>query len=141
MALISTILAIALIVGCRETAVYMLENSRWVATKGENPNFTLYVSNQSFEIKRADIKITVDGATAIDEHFAVSSRRSPPRHHWKKYLFSLSEGAHVLEIESVIGQARLRTEFEVTNTHWAVVEYRDENRLRFCVYDNPIGFL
>lgn len=83
-----------------------------------NGNFILYVSNQTFEISPVDIKILIDGRWAIQENFEVGNQ-----HNWKQFQFQLSKGKHLIKAESVKGEAVLEKEFEITDKHWAVLDY------------------
>jgi len=62
--------------------------------------FTLYVSNQSFDIEWVDIVIEIDGARVVDDVFLVEDQ-----HNWKEYAIDLSPGAHTLTARSVEGDA------------------------------------
>jgi hypothetical protein len=103
-------------------------------------NFTLYVSNQSFERDTVDIKVVIDGRTAVDGDFAVEDQ-----HNWVEYRFDLEDGQHTLRAESVRGDAVLEVGFKVKGNRWAVVDYwccngDGEPRFTFLVKPQPIAF-
>jgi hypothetical protein len=101
--------------------------------------FTLYVSNQSFDIPEVDIRIRIDGLVAVEETFAVEDQ-----HNWVEFVFDLSEGTHVIEAVSQRGGAELVRRFAVTAKHWAVVDYwyypGEKKRFSFSISDTRIGF-
>jgi hypothetical protein len=92
----------------------------------ENGNFILFVSSQSFAIDPVDIKIHIDGKSAVNQDFYVGEQ-----HNWQEFRFSLPKGNHSIHAESVKGEAELEEEFEIKDKHWAAVDYRyyPENRL------------
>ena len=102
-------------------------------------NFVLYVSNQSFETPRVDIRIEIDGKTAVDQHFDVGDQ-----HNWVEYRFELPRGRHTLEAVSDTGEAEGSWRFTVSGDHWAVVDYwyyeGESKRFSFHLSDEPIGF-
>jgi hypothetical protein len=105
----------------------------------EHGNFTLYVSNQSFDIAEVDIRIEIDGLVAVDDTFAVENQ-----HNWVEFVFDLPKGEHVIEAMTERGGARLSRHFTVTKQHWAVVDYwyypGEPKHFSFSVSDEPIGF-
>jgi hypothetical protein len=62
-------------------------------TKGEG-NLTLFVRNQSVDIRKLDISIVLDGRVVVDRLFG-------RRECWCKFRFPVSPGAHVI-IHNVI---------------------------------------
>ena len=102
-------------------------------------NFTLYVSNQSFDVPEVDIRILVDGLVAVEDTFAVEDQ-----HNWVTFVFELPKGSHVIEAVSQRGEAELVRRFKVTAEHWAVVDYwyypGEKKRFSFSISDTPIGF-
>jgi len=109
-----------------------------------NGSFTLYVSNQSFAISPVDIQVEIDGEVVIREYFDVANQ-----HNWKAFKLSLSPGQHKLKVSSVKGNAELSKEFDVTDEHWAVVDYwyypkshynPTPKKLTFDIQDTPIRF-
>jgi len=107
--------------------------------------FTLYVSNQSFDIEWVDIVIEIDGARVVDDVFLVEDQ-----HNWKEYAIDLSPGAHTLTARSVEGDATFERSFEVTGDHWAAIDYwyvteeygtPTPKQFMFYIQDEPIGFI
>jgi hypothetical protein len=102
-------------------------------------NFILYVSNQSFELERVDIRVTIDGRLAVDGDFAVENQ-----HNWVEFRFRLAPGRHVLHAESARGGATLTRAFTVAGRHWAVVNYwyypGEVKRFTFEISDRPLAF-
>ena len=81
--------------------------------------FTLHVSNQSFNIDPVDIKISIDGEVCVDEDFFVENQ-----HNWKMFKINLELGTHTLLAETVAGDTTLQTEFELTlDKHYGVVDF------------------
>ncbi len=56
-----------------------------------NPNFTMYVSNQSFDREVVDINVEIDGQLAVTGDFDVEGQ-----HSWHQFKFELAPGDHVL---------------------------------------------
>ncbi len=106
-------------------------------------NFILYVSSQSFTIDPVDIKIMIDGKVVVNKDFYVGNQ-----HNWQKFQFSLSSGNHKIYVESVKGDAKLEKEFEITNKHWAEIDYwynpessQEQKEFAFNIRDEPIYFV
>ena len=113
-------------------------------------NFVLYVSNQSFDVNPVDITVHIDGKKAIEGDFDVKGKRIA-QHNWIMHRFNLAPGRHRLTAKSKKGEASLQKEFEITDKHWAVIDYWYYPTLRggagptprhfsFSVQDKPIGF-
>jgi len=112
---------------------------------GPDGNVVLYVSNQSFEIDPVDIVVAIDGEQIIDEEFAVANQ-----HNWKRFVLRLSPGRHTLTARSSTGDATLETSFDVSDRHWAVLDYwysseaygspPEPRHFEFMIRDEPIGF-
>ena len=85
---------------------------------GNDNNFILYVSDQSFDISPVDMKIYVDGQLIIDDDFEVGNQ-----HNWKKYEYKLGIGKHTIKAVSQKGDAVLEEDFFVLNKRWAVLDY------------------
>jgi hypothetical protein len=102
-------------------------------------DFTLYVSNQSFDIPEVDIRISIDGLVAVEDTFAVEDQ-----HNWVEFVFDLPEGAHIIEAVSHQGDAELVRRFTVKAEHWAVVDYwyypDEKKHFSFSISNEPIGF-
>lgn len=108
--------------------------------QAENGNFTLYVSNQSFERPNVDIAIVIDGRPAVDADFAVGDQ-----HSWIEFRFALDDGEHALRVDSLGGDAILEKRFEVKGKRWAVVDYwccndASEPQFTFHVSAQPLAF-
>ncbi|MBN2138082.1 MAG: hypothetical protein JW720_09760 [Sedimentisphaerales bacterium] len=111
-----------------------------------NGNFILYVANQSFDEDPVDITVRIDDAKAVDSDFYVGNQ-----HNWVKHQFALAPGRHKLNALSKKGKTALETEFEITDKHWAVIDYWYYPKLTggagptprhfsFLIQDTPIGF-
>ncbi len=61
-----------------------------VTPEPENPNFTLYVSNQSFEIDSVGIQVELAGELAVTGDFEVEGQ-----HSWHEFRFALPAGTEV----------------------------------------------
>lgn len=121
------------------------DDPSWDPAPAPDGNFTLYVSNQSFDIESVDIVVEVDGVRVVDDVFAVESQ-----HNWKQYVIDLAPGTHTLTARSVEGDATFEQSFEVTGDHWAAVDYWYVTEERgtptpkqfiFHIQDEPIAFL
>lgn len=85
-----------------------------------NQQVLLYVANQSRDVNPVDIKVTIDGRTAIAQDFY-----SEGDNVWWQVEMFLNAGRHVLRASTAKGAATLRREFTVTGRHWAVLTYRN----------------
>lgn len=95
------------------------EEPRQLLPVPTEPNFVLYVSNQSFEIDPVDIDIEVDGELAVEGDFLVGSQ-----HTWHMFEFELAPGPHTLRAVTRAGDSRLSETIEVTaETRYAVVNF------------------
>ena len=113
-----------------------------------NGNFTLYVSNQSFEIKQVDIQVYIDGDCVVNQKFDFRDA-----HNWRKFVLDLKDGNHQIQVNSTTGKAQLTQEFMVAGKHWAVVNYWDVPKnmadgkkltiqpFSFDIQDGPIKFM
>lgn len=115
-----------------------------------NGNFILYVSNQSFDENPVDITVHIDGKKAIEGDFDVTGKRIA-QHNWIMHRFDLAPGRHRLSVKSKKGKASLDKEFEISDKHWAVIDYwyyptlrggagPTPRHLSFMIQDSPIGF-
>ena len=111
-----------------------------------NGNFVLYVSNQSFDEDPVDITVHIDGKKAVEADFHVGNQ-----HSWIKHRFNLPPGRHRLAAKSRTGKASLDKVFDISDKHWAVIDYWYYPKLRggsgptprkfsFLIQDSPIGF-
>lgn len=79
-----------------------LQEPRQVIPPPETPNFTLYVSNQSFEMDVVDIEVRLDGELAVTGDFEVGSQ-----HTWLPFHFQLSPGLHTLTSTTRTGSRKV----------------------------------
>ena len=107
-------LLLAIIVpGCRDGAD--LDPPRQMMS-GKDPNFWLYVSNQSFDIDPVDIEVRLDGQLAVTGDFLVEGQ-----HSWHRFGLRLAPGPHILEARSEVGDVELA---EVVGDHpYAVLDF------------------
>jgi hypothetical protein len=109
--------------------------------QAEDGNFTLYVSNQSFDRGTVDITVWINGFVAVDGEFEVGNQ-----HNWSEYRFNLADGPHTLRAATATGEAVLEKTFQVEGKRWAVVDYwccdsaQDEPKFSFHVSNEPIAF-
>ncbi|MEZ4360489.1 MAG: hypothetical protein R3B48_09925 [Kofleriaceae bacterium] len=91
-----------------------LEAPHQVIAAPANPNFTLFVSNQSFEMTPVDISVYVDDKLAVVGDFEVGSQ-----HSWFDFDFQLGAGVH--QVRGVTKQGRrivsLTSMVEVSDDH------------------------
>ncbi len=119
-----------------------------ILSEAEEGNFILYVSNQSFDNERIDIKVYIDGLLAVDEIFYVEDQ-----HNWKQYQFNLSEGIHTIKVKSKKGDATYNQAFVIADgQQWGVLDYwtkKKGSRLQkwlaeyftFKIYAEPVYFM
>lgn len=100
--------------GCGDPELSTASNS----LPDSNGNFTLFVSNQSFEIDPVDVRVEIDGELVVSADFAVGTQ-----HSFVPFELSLSEGKHQIRIRSKKGDAELSTEFELKDHDVGVVTY------------------
>ena len=111
--------------------------------KEPEPNFILFVSNQSFAEPTVDITATIDGKGVIATNLKVENQ-----HHWEIYSVRLSKGRHDLHVEAKRGEVLLDTSFEVKERHWGLLSYwggsgKNEGKLHgltFDLLDKPPAF-
>ncbi|MBN1972800.1 MAG: hypothetical protein JW787_04130 [Sedimentisphaerales bacterium] len=140
---ISTFIFTSLFIfGCLESVkLPPIDNSFSV----EDGNFTLYVSNQNFKISKVDIQIKIDGKVVVSRYFKVGNQ-----HNWKKFVFSLPKGDHILEAHSDQEDVTFTETFNISDKHWAVVAFwcypetqNEQNPKRFFTFkirNEPIYF-
>ena len=131
--LLNAILAVGLLIGCKERLL-VLEEGQWTASRDKEPNFILYVSSVSPE----GLDIKIDGAVAVHEKIRTPMRHGHRRH--EKFLFFLPKGVHRLEIESRTSGAKAEREFEIEEKLWVVISCGAQG-FSIEVSDSPIGFL
>jgi len=71
-----------------------------------NGNFSLYVSNQSFEIDPVDMIVSIDGVRIVANHYTVGKQ-----HTLIEYKLNLSPGDHTIHVVSRLGDATLTETF------------------------------
>jgi hypothetical protein len=110
-----------------------------------NGNFTLYVSNQSYENRKVDIFVKIDCSPVLHEYFRVGDQ-----HKWKEFKLQIPNGTHRLEAVSQKGNATIDHPIEVNGKRWAVLDYcygKEKGHqcptpvLNLKVSDRPIGFM
>jgi hypothetical protein len=95
------------------------EEPRQLLPVPTQPNFVLYVSNQSFEIDPVDIDVFVDGELAVEGDFLVGSQ-----HTWHMFEFELAPGEHTIRAVTSAGDTRLSDTVDITDqTRYAVVNF------------------
>ena len=105
-------------------------------------NFTLTVSNQSFDIDPVDILVKIDGITVIDDEFLVKQQ-----HNYHHFDFILKPGTHTIYAESIKGKSQLNEEFTIEKELWASLNFQyyegDETlpKLRLKISETKLGFL
>ncbi len=95
----------------------------------DNPSFTLYVSNQSFDRSLVDIHVYIDNRLAVTGDFTVGSQ-----HTWHEFKFALSQGTHTIRIESddtsVTTTASVTKKFGVA-MYWYGTDHPEEEEFSF----------
>jgi diguanylate cyclase (GGDEF)-like protein len=113
-------------------------------SKKRSNNFTLVVSNMSNSNQPVDIKVLIDGKIAVSDSFHVGMQNT-----WKPFHFSLAKGKHKIQAQSAKGDATLTEEFEITDEHWASIEYYKDSvadsvsepvsrKFAFYIHDVPM---
>jgi len=119
------------------------KNKKIAHAENKNSNFTLIVSNMCSTNCSVDIKIFIDGESAVDDTFDTGLQNA-----WKPFHFKLARGKHSIKAKSMKGKATLMQEFEIKRDHWASMEYRNDDKsgsaarsisgtLSFHMYDVP----
>ena len=94
------------------------EAPRQHLARPDNPAFTLYVSNQSFDLSQVDIEIRIDDQLAVTGDFLVEGQ-----HTWIPFDFALAPGQHRLEVASEAGGATLEKTFDMDDRKWGVLSF------------------
>ena len=81
-------------------------------------NFSLTVSNQSFDNDSVDITVMIDNNTVISRVFDVGGQ-----HNFYHYDFSLEAGPHIITAKSVLGNAEFTQEFVIEDDFWGYLSY------------------
>lgn len=103
-------------------------------------NFTLYVSNQSFDRPAIDIRVEIDGKVVVRDGFEVEDQ-----HNWVEFPLALRAGPHEIRATSAQGDAELLRTFHVRGKRWAVLDYwccddAADPRFTFDLSKRPIAF-
>ncbi len=88
------------------------------AAEPRGETVTLYVSNQSFDRPKVDIRVEIDGRVVVADDFAVENQ-----HNWVEFRLRLRPGEHVLRATTQAGDATLERSFTVAGQRWAVLDY------------------
>jgi hypothetical protein len=83
-----------------------------------DPTFTLYVSNQSFDLDPVDIDVEIDGALQVTGDFRVEGQ-----HTWVKFDFDLAPGSHAITARTVAGDVVHDETFAMDDRKWAVINF------------------
>jgi hypothetical protein len=103
----------------------------------DDGDFTLYVSGTSTVINRVDIQIMIDGKVAVARYFDVRPRmHSRP----KRFVLSLPEGDHTIEMRSDQESVHLKESFTVSDRHWARVSFWRFPEDNYGQHPAPKGF-
>jgi hypothetical protein len=83
------------------------------------PNFVLYVSNQSFDLDPVDIEVRLDGELALEGDFLVEGQ-----HSWHTFDFDLAPGTHELRAVTLAGETVAVEEIEIADgTRYGVLNF------------------
>jgi hypothetical protein len=74
-----------------------------------DPNFSLYVSNQSFDIDPVDVQVSFDGQLALTGDFLVEGQ-----HSWHRFDFKLAPGSHEMRSTTDAGGVEEIAPFDTT---------------------------
>ncbi len=84
-----------------------------------DPNFTLYVSNQSFDIDPVAIDVLLDQELSVEGGFLVEGQ-----HSWHEFHFHLSPGSHLFEAHGDPGGAEVSKTFDFgQSSRYAVLDF------------------
>jgi hypothetical protein len=82
-------------------------------------SFTLFVSNQSFEMETIDIRVEIDDQLAVSGDFEVGSQ-----HTWLRFDLGLTPGQHRMRVTtSDVADVALDRTFEMTDRKFGVVSF------------------
>ncbi|HEU0033721.1 MAG TPA: hypothetical protein VFQ53_24005 [Kofleriaceae bacterium] len=84
----------------------------------DDPSFTLYVSNQSFDLDRVDITVRIDGELAVTGDFDVEGQ-----HTWIPFDFGLAPGTHEIVAVTQDGDATLTKSFTMDDRKFGVLDF------------------
>jgi hypothetical protein len=82
------------------------------------PKFTLYVSNQSFDLSQVDIRVSIDNQLAVTGDFLVEGQ-----HTWVPFELDLAPGSHSLSVTSSDTNAAITEEFVMDDRKWGVLMF------------------
>jgi hypothetical protein len=83
------------------------------------PNFVLFVSNQSFDLDPVDIQISVDGELVVEGDFLVGSQ-----HSWHEFGLELEPGTHTIRAVSEAGDTEREDAIELpAEVRYAVINF------------------
>jgi hypothetical protein len=82
------------------------------------PTFTLFVSNQSFDLSQVDIEVRLDDQLAVSGDFLVEGQ-----HTWVQFDFALAPGPHRLRATSETAGVTLEQAFDMDERRWGVVSF------------------
>ena len=109
------------------------------------PNFVLYVSNQSFDIDPVDIDIYIDDELTVEGDFLVGTQ-----HSWHQFEIELSPGEHTIRAVTSAGDTERTDTIEIPEEkRYAVVNfwYYPESdtepfgpTFSFDLFEDPPGF-
>ena len=106
----------------------------------EDTNLTLYVSNQSFDNRLVNIKVSIDDNLRIDQDFDVGDQ-----HEFYPFYFNLEQGNHVIQVDTK--DASYQKEFTIEDELWIAATYwydQDDTETPMIIVDvsnAPIGFM
>jgi hypothetical protein len=86
--------------------------------RSDSPTFTLFVSNQSFDLSRIDVEIRIDGQLAVTGDFLVEGQ-----HTWVPFDFDLAAGSHQLRVASEDAGVMLERPFDMDARRWGVLSF------------------
>jgi hypothetical protein len=112
----SLVLLSLLLVAC--TDADSAEAPRQYLPRSDNPTFTLFVSNQSFDLSRVDVEIRIDGQLAVTGDFLVEGQ-----HTWVPFDFDLAAGPHQLRVTSEGAGVMLERPFDLAARRWGVLSF------------------
>lgn len=125
---------LALFVGCAT-------EPHQITPEPENPNFTLYVSNQSFDIDRVGIQVDLAGELAVAGDFDVEGQ-----HTWHQFRFELPADVGI-PLEARAHGDVLTDTITVRDAHdyavinfWSSDESNDEPYLDITFFDDAPTF-
>jgi hypothetical protein len=107
------------------------------------PKFTLWISNQSFDLSQVDIRVSLDTQLAVSGDFLVGSQ-----HTWLPFELDLSPGVHTLTVASKDSDATLTKTFDMDDRKYGVVSFwyaeggsePVTERFTWNVSDEPFAF-